>query len=41
MTRNRISLLVFLVAGVASATPPTAPNPLMEPWTGPHGGVPP
>ncbi|PTL74950.1 M3 family metallopeptidase [Vitiosangium sp. GDMCC 1.1324] len=41
MTKNRIGAFVFLVAGLASAAPATPANPLLEPWTGPYGGVPP
>ena len=26
---------------MTAPTSPAAPNPLLEPWTGPHGGVPP
>lgn len=32
---------VLLAAGDAPATELVTPNPLLSPWTGPHGGVPP
>lgn len=43
--KTATTLLTFLglVGGVAlaQAAPAPAKNPLLQPWTGPHGGVPP
>ncbi|WP_044889556.1 M3 family metallopeptidase [Myxococcus hansupus] len=40
MLGYRITLLGVLTAGAVLAAPAPS-NPLLEPWTGPHGGVPP